>query len=128
MLVVFLYSLRPPYNCFDHTLKTAALQYGFQLSKRYFIFKIRLILRNYLNYVGFGLGWFKQVWRLYKTKWLLYFCRKYPEGWSTDPGRDSQLEYRLSIYHAAKDDSGTFTCLTPTRHTHSVEIVVKGKH
>lgn len=51
--------------------------------------------------------------------------RKYPEGWSTDPGRDSQLEYRLSIYHAAKDDSGTFTCVTPARHTHAVEIVVK---
>ncbi|GLH01650.1 Locomotion-related protein Hikaru genki, partial [Gryllus bimaculatus] len=52
--------------------------------------------------------------------------KKYPEGWTTDPGRDSQLEYRLSIYHAGRDDSGTFTCVTPTRHTHAVEIIVKG--
>lgn len=55
-----------------------------------------------------------------------YYNRKYPEGWTTDPGRDSQLEYRLSIYHASKDDSGMFTCETPARHTHSVEIIVKG--
>jgi hypothetical protein len=54
------------------------------------------------------------------------FDRKYPEGWTTDPGRDSQLEYRLSIYHASRDDSGMFTCVTPTRHTHAVEIIVKG--
>ncbi|GLH01645.1 CSON007528 protein, partial [Gryllus bimaculatus] len=50
--------------------------------------------------------------------------KKYPEGWTTDPGRDSQLEYRLSIYHAGRDDSGTFTCVTPTRHTHAVEIII----
>ncbi|KAI4468144.1 complement component-related sushi domain-containing [Holotrichia oblita] len=54
--------------------------------------------------------------------------RKYPEGWTADPGRDSQLEYRLSIYHASKDDSGVFTCETPARHTHSVEIIVKAVH
>lgn len=53
-------------------------------------------------------------------------CRKYPEGWTTDPGRDPDLEYRLSIYHASRDDSGIFSCITPTRHTHSVEIIVKG--
>ena len=52
--------------------------------------------------------------------------RKYPEGWTTDKDRDTTLEYRLSIYHAVQDDSGVFTCITPTRHTHSVEIVVKG--
>lgn len=57
---------------------------------------------------------------------MFTICRKYPEGWSNDPGRDSQLEYRLSIFHASRDDSGTFTCITPTRHTHSVEIEVKG--
>lgn len=53
-------------------------------------------------------------------------CRQYPEGWNADPGRDSQLEYRLSIFHASKDDSGVFTCETPTRHAHSIEIVVTG--
>ncbi|XP_050520065.1 sushi, von Willebrand factor type A, EGF and pentraxin domain-containing protein 1 isoform X2 [Daktulosphaira vitifoliae] len=54
--------------------------------------------------------------------------RKYPEGWTTDPGRDPNLEYRLSIYHASRDDSGVFSCITPTRHTHSVEIIVKAVH
>ncbi|XP_049790095.1 sushi, von Willebrand factor type A, EGF and pentraxin domain-containing protein 1-like [Schistocerca nitens] len=62
-------------------------------------------------------------------KWVIsHNYRKYPEGWTTDPGRDSQLEYRLSIYHASRDDSGVFTCVTPTRHTHAVEIVVKAVH
>lgn len=60
-------------------------------------------------------------------KWTIsHDYRTYPQDWSTDPGRDSQLEYRLTIYHATKDDSGTFTCTTPARYTHSVEIVVKG--
>ncbi|XP_021914139.1 sushi, von Willebrand factor type A, EGF and pentraxin domain-containing protein 1 isoform X2 [Zootermopsis nevadensis] len=62
-------------------------------------------------------------------KWVIsHNYRKYPEGWTTDPGRDSQLEYRLSIYHASRDDSGVFTCVTPTRHTHAVEILVKAVH
>lgn len=55
------------------------------------------------------------------------YFRKYPEGWTTDANRDTTLEYRLSIYHASHDDSGLFSCITPTHHTHSVEIVVKGK-
>lgn len=59
---------------------------------------------------------------------VIHIFRKYPEGWSTDPGRDSQLEYRLSIFHASKDDSGLFTCITPARYTHSVEIEVKGNN
>jgi hypothetical protein len=50
--------------------------------------------------------------------------RKYPEGWSTDEGRDAQLEYRISIFHAVKDDSGVYTCTTPARHTHNVEVLV----
>ncbi|OQR71799.1 P-selectin-like [Tropilaelaps mercedesae] len=51
--------------------------------------------------------------------------RRYAEGWTTEPGRDSQLEYRLSIYHAREDDSGRYTCVTPMGHKHTVEIVVK---
>ncbi|XP_049824701.1 sushi, von Willebrand factor type A, EGF and pentraxin domain-containing protein 1 isoform X2 [Aethina tumida] len=67
--------------------------------------------------------------RFGNPKWTVsHDYRKYPEGWSTDPGRDSQLEYRLSIFHATKDDSGLFTCVTPARYTHSVEIVVKAVH
>ncbi|CAH1957213.1 unnamed protein product [Acanthoscelides obtectus] len=67
--------------------------------------------------------------RFGNPKWTVsHDYRKYPEGWTTDPGRDSQLEYRLSIIHASKDDSGIFTCLTPARYTHSVEIEVKAVH
>ncbi|XP_035217316.1 sushi, von Willebrand factor type A, EGF and pentraxin domain-containing protein 1-like isoform X3 [Stegodyphus dumicola] len=54
--------------------------------------------------------------------------RKYPEGWTNEPGRDSQLEYRLSIYHAKTEDSGLFTCVTPMGHQHAVEIVVSAVH
>ncbi|XP_054715425.1 sushi, von Willebrand factor type A, EGF and pentraxin domain-containing protein 1-like [Uloborus diversus] len=54
--------------------------------------------------------------------------RKYPEGWTSEPGRDSQLEYRLSIYHAKTEDSGLFTCVTPMGHQHAVEIVVSAVH
>ncbi|XP_076260368.1 hig-anchoring scaffold protein isoform X2 [Rhynchophorus ferrugineus] len=62
-------------------------------------------------------------------KWTVsHDYRKYPEAWTTDPGRDSQLEYRLSIFHAAKDDSGLFTCVTPARYSHSVQIVVTAIH
>ena len=57
---------------------------------------------------------------------LFFLYRKYPEGWTTDKDRDTTLEYRLSIYHAVQDDSGLFTCITPTRHMHAVEIIVKG--
>ncbi|XP_063237081.1 sushi, von Willebrand factor type A, EGF and pentraxin domain-containing protein 1 isoform X2 [Bacillus rossius redtenbacheri] len=69
------------------------------------------------------------VRRFGSPKWVVsHNYRKYPEGWTTDPGRDPQLEYRLSVFHASRDDSGLFTCVTPTRHTHSVEIVVKAVH
>jgi hypothetical protein len=65
--------------------------------------------------------------RFGNPKWTVsHDYRKYPQGWTADPGRDPQLEYRLSIYHASKDDSGVFTCVTPARYTHAVEIVVKG--
>lgn len=53
--------------------------------------------------------------------------RIYPEGWVTDAdeGRDSSLEYRLSIIEATESDSGTYTCQTPARHEHSIEVMVK---
>ncbi|XP_044746690.1 complement factor H isoform X3 [Coccinella septempunctata] len=62
-------------------------------------------------------------------KWTVsHEHRKYPEGWTTDPGRDSSLEYRLSIIHATKDDSGTYTCVTPARYSHSIEVDVRAVH
>ncbi|XP_022257368.1 protein lev-9-like, partial [Limulus polyphemus] len=61
-------------------------------------------------------------------KWEVnHSYRKYPEGWTNEPGRDSHLEYRLSIYNAQKDDSGQFTCISPMGHRHSVNLVVDGK-
>lgn len=64
--------------------------------------------------------------RFGNPKWnVSHDYRKYPEGWSSDEGRDPQLEYRISIMHAVKDDSGIFTCVTPARHTHAVEVIVK---
>lgn len=54
--------------------------------------------------------------------------RKYPIGWATDKDRDDHLEYRLSIFHAQKDDTGIFTCTTPVRYSHSVEIIVHPVH
>ena len=47
------------------------------------------------------------------------------QGWTTDPGRDAQLEYRLSIYHARTNDTGSYTCTTPTEQSHTVDIIVK---
>ncbi|CAG9571132.1 unnamed protein product [Danaus chrysippus] len=54
--------------------------------------------------------------------------RSYTEGWTTDPGRDSQLEYRLSIINAQKEDSGVYRCETPARQSHQVEIIVEDVH
>ncbi|CAH0717600.1 unnamed protein product, partial [Brenthis ino] len=54
--------------------------------------------------------------------------RKYTEGWTTDPGRDSSLEYRLSIMNAVKEDSGIYRCETPARQSHQVEIIVEDVH
>ncbi|XP_050552078.1 uncharacterized protein LOC118277568 isoform X4 [Spodoptera frugiperda] len=54
--------------------------------------------------------------------------RKYIEGWTTDPGRDSALEYRLSIINAVKEDSGIYRCETPARQSHQVEIIVEDVH
>uniref|UniRef100_A0A336LXT8 CSON007528 protein n=1 Tax=Culicoides sonorensis TaxID=179676 RepID=A0A336LXT8_CULSO len=50
------------------------------------------------------------------------------KGWTTEEGRDPQLEYRLSILHAVKEDSGVYTCSTPARHTHAIEVIVQCKH
>ncbi|XP_022235401.1 uncharacterized protein LOC111083286, partial [Limulus polyphemus] len=65
--------------------------------------------------------------RKYGTpKWeVSHSYRKYPEGWTNEPGRDPQLEYRLSIYNAQKNDSGQFTCITPMGQRHHVDIVIK---
>ena len=63
-----------------------------------------------------------------KLETICLECRKYPIGWATDKDRDDHLEYRLSIFHAQKDDTGIFTCTTPVRYSHSVEIIVHPVH
>ena len=47
------------------------------------------------------------------------------QGWTSDPGRDSQLEYRLSIYHARVNDTGSYTCATPEMKFHTINVIVK---
>ncbi|XP_049879785.1 uncharacterized protein LOC126376459 isoform X2 [Pectinophora gossypiella] len=68
--------------------------------------------------------------RFGNPKWNVthFYPEKYTEGWTEDPGRDSQLEYRLSIIGAEKDDSGIYRCETPARQSHQVEIIVEDVH
>ncbi|KAM8716457.1 hypothetical protein ACLKA7_003348 [Drosophila subpalustris] len=66
--------------------------------------------------------------RFGNPKWSVsHTFKNYTEGWVTeaDEGRDSTLEYRLSIFDAVAEDSGTYSCMTPARHEHAVEVVVK---
>lgn len=63
--------------------------------------------------------------RFGNPKWISHEYRAYPEGWVSDEGRDSTLEYRLSIATAVENDTGIFTCQTPARHEHSIDIVVR---
>ncbi len=54
--------------------------------------------------------------------------REYTEGWTDGiENRDPMLEYRLTIEEAADDDSGSFECITPSRHGHEIKIVVKSE-
>lgn len=63
--------------------------------------------------------------RFGNPKWEVnHTYREYPQGWVKDEGRDATLEYRLSIFHAVEDDSGLYTCQTPARHGHTVEVAV----
>ena len=48
----------------------------------------------------------------------------YPQGWAQGPGRDATLEYRLSIFQAEERDTGEFTCTSPTKLSHSINIIV----
>lgn len=64
-------------------------------------------------------------------KLISHFCsetRTYPEGWNTDDGRDSTLEYRLELNAAEAQDSGDYTCTTPARHFHTIHVEVKAVH
>lgn len=66
--------------------------------------------------------------RFGNPKWAVsHAFRNYThtEGWVTEEGRDSTLEYRLSIVDAVEDDSGVFTCSTPARHDHRVHVIVR---
>ncbi|EDV98774.1 uncharacterized protein LOC6566632 isoform X2 [Drosophila grimshawi] len=66
--------------------------------------------------------------RFGNPKWnVSHSYKNYTEGWVTeaDEGRDSTLEYRLSVFDAVAEDSGSYSCMTPARHEHAVEVVVK---
>ncbi|KAG7173717.1 Locomotion-related protein Hikaru genki-like 2 [Homarus americanus] len=49
----------------------------------------------------------------------------YPNSWANAPGRNMQLEYRLSIYKAQEKDSGSYACVTPPGHKHVVQVEIK---
>ena len=57
---------------------------------------------------------------LYFKIFILFF-----QSWTSAPGRDSSLEYRLTIYHARTNDTGDFTCKTPFEQAHTIKIIVK---
>ena len=59
------------------------------------------------------------------TKGPLMFYSESFKDWTSAPGRDAALEYRLSIYHARVNDTGTYTCTTPTGKSHVVQVIVK---
>ena len=62
----------------------------------------------------------------YDTKQLCHSINIYIlQGWTSAPGRDSSLEYRLSIYHARPNDTGTYTCVSPFQKEHAINIIVK---
>lgn len=64
--------------------------------------------------------------RFGNPKWMVnHTYRNYTEGWVAEEGRDSTLEYRLSILDAVENDTGVYTCQTPARHDHSVHVIVK---
>ncbi|XP_069182645.1 sushi, von Willebrand factor type A, EGF and pentraxin domain-containing protein 1 [Procambarus clarkii] len=52
----------------------------------------------------------------------------YPNGWANAPGRNMQLEYRLSIFKAQEKDSGAYACVTPFGHKHIVKVEIKAIH
>lgn len=67
--------------------------------------------------------------RFGNPKWnVSHTFRNYSEGWVTDEGRDSTLEYRLTLPDATESDSGIFTCMTPARHEHSIVVAVTAVH
>ncbi|XP_074603388.1 uncharacterized protein LOC141856926 [Brevipalpus obovatus] len=57
--------------------------------------------------------------------WTANNGRKYEQGWTQDPARDSNLEYRMTINNASSNDSGTFTCSNPNKHSHSIVIRIE---
>ncbi|EDW76217.2 uncharacterized protein Dwil_GK14777, isoform C [Drosophila willistoni] len=66
--------------------------------------------------------------RFGNPKWTTsHTYKNYTEGWVTeaDEGREPTLEYRLSVVDAVSEDTGFYSCMTPARHEHAVEVVVK---
>lgn len=49
---------------------------------------------------------------------------QYRTGWAMAP-EERDWKYRLSIYYAKRQDSGTFTCATPRGITNSITVYVK---
>lgn len=57
-----------------------------------------------------------------------FHSRVYAAGWTDGiENRDPTLEYRLTIENAGEEDSGSFSCITPSRHGHEIKIHVKSE-
>ncbi|KAJ8975746.1 hypothetical protein NQ317_015368 [Molorchus minor] len=52
---------------------------------------------------------------------------QYLTGWAIAP-EERDWKYRLSIYYAKSQDSGTFTCATPRGITNSISLIVTAIH
>ncbi|XP_050722361.1 locomotion-related protein Hikaru genki-like isoform X1 [Eriocheir sinensis] len=50
--------------------------------------------------------------------------RQYPTGWAINR-LERELRYRLSLYYAKTEDTGTFTCTAPSGHDNHLSITVK---
>lgn len=61
-------------------------------------------------------------WIVLIVNLTVVFC----EGWAIAP-EERDWKYRLSIYYAKPQDSGTFTCATPRGITNSITLHVAGK-
>ena len=88
---------------------------------------ISLITANehILRYETILLGQALNNFRFLYKHTIMYEFLLHFQVWTSDPGRNAQLEYRLSIFYAKVNDTGSYTCITPSGNSHRVRIIVK---
>lgn len=75
--------------------------------------------------VGRIFNWLEKTITAIDFYTILLFFWEY-KGWAIAP-EERDWKYRLSIYYAKPQDSGTFTCATPRGITNSITLHVAGK-